>query len=238
MKKGLIHIYTGEGKGKTTASIGLAIRAAGQGLTVLLVQFFKSDKDSSGELNIIRERIPEIEMIRMNERHPLFKKEERPGKIKDSVEETFREAVDKALHGDYDLLVMDEIHSAVAGNWLAVEEVIGFLKHKPEKLEVVMTGRKAHDRLVEMADYVTEMNMQKHPYEKGVTARKGIEYEKTGVRGQGSEVSILSKPKTQNSKLKTYFRYRRGPFWKERLCLESCELHGQEKVLPGNSAGP
>ena len=176
MKKGLIHIYTGEGKGKTTASIGLAIRAAGQGLNVLLVQFFKSDKDSSGELNIIRERIPEIEMIRMNERHPLFKKEERPGKIKDSVEETFREAVDKALHGDYDLLVMDEIHSAVAGNWLAVEEVIGFLKHKPEKLEVVMTGRKAHDRLFEMADYVTEMNMQKHPYEKGVTARKGIEY--------------------------------------------------------------
>lgn len=176
MKKGLIHIYTGEGKGKTTASIGLAIRAAGQGLNVLLVQFFKSDKDSSGELNIIRERIPEIEMIRMNERHPLFKKEESPGKIKDSVEETFREAVDKALHGDYDLLIMDEIHSAVAGNWLSVDEVIGFLKHKPEKLEVVMTGRKAHERLIEMADYVTEMNMQRHPYEKGVTARKGIEY--------------------------------------------------------------
>lgn len=176
MKKGLIHIYTGEGKGKTTASVGLAVRAAGQGLKVLMVQFFKSDKDSSGELNIIRERVPEIEMIRMNERHPLFKREERPGSIKDSVEETFREAVDKSLHGNYDLLIMDEIHSAVAGNWLSVDEVIGFLGHKPEKLEIVMTGRKAHERLIEIADYVTEMKMHRHPYEKGIKARKGIEY--------------------------------------------------------------
>lgn len=176
MKKGLIHIYTGEGKGKTTASVGLAIRAAGQGLKVLLVQFFKSDGDSSGELKIIRERIPEIEMIRMNERHPLFKKEERPGKIKESVEETFQMAVDKALHGEYDLMIMDEIHSAVAGNWLPVDELIGFLNQKPERLEVVLTGRKAHERLMKMSDYVTEMKMHKHPFEKGVKARKGIEY--------------------------------------------------------------
>lgn len=176
MKKGLIHIYTGEGKGKTTASMGLAIRAAGQGLKVLMVQFFKSDEDSSGELKIIRERIPEIELIRQNERHPLFRKEERPGKIKVSVEETFQLAVDKALHGDYDLLIMDEVHSAVAGNWLPVDELLGFLEHKPEKLEVVLTGRKAHEKLLGMADYVTEMTMHRHPYEKGIAARKGIEY--------------------------------------------------------------
>jgi len=176
MKKGLIHIYTGEGKGKTTASIGLAVRAAGQGLKVLLVQFFKSDGDASGEIKIIKERIPEIELIRQNERHPLFKKEERPGKIKESVEETFQAAVEKALHGDYDLLIMDEIHSAVAGNWLPVDEVIGFLQHNPEKLEGVLTGRKAHERLIEMADYITEMKMHRHPFEKGIKARKGIEY--------------------------------------------------------------
>jgi len=176
MKKGLIHIYTGEGKGKTTASIGLAVRAAGQGLKVLLVQFFKSESDSSGELKIIKKCIPEIELIRQNERHPLFKKEERPGRIKESVEETFREAVDKVLSGDYELLIMDEIHSAVAGNWLPVDEVIGFLKTKPERLEVVLTGRKAHERLIEMADYVTEMTMHRHPFEKGIKARKGIEY--------------------------------------------------------------
>ena len=131
MKKGLIHIYTGEGKGKTTASIGLAIRAAGQGLNVPSCPVLQVGQGFFH--NIIRERIPEIEMIRMNERHPLFEREESPGKIKDSVERTFREAVDKALHGDYDLLIMDEIHSAVAGNWLSVDEVIGFLKHKPEK---------------------------------------------------------------------------------------------------------
>lgn len=176
MKKGLIHIYTGEGKGKTTASIGLAVRAAGQKLKILLVQFFKSDGDASGELKIIRERIPEIELIRQNERHPLFKKEERFGKIKESVEETFHAAVEKVLRGNYDLLILDEIHSAVAGNWLPVDEVIGFLQHKPGKLEVVLTGRKAHERLIEMADYITEMRMQRHPFEKGIKARKGIEY--------------------------------------------------------------
>lgn len=176
MKKGLIHIYTGEGKGKTTASLGLAIRAAGQGFKVLMVQFFKSEKDSSGELKLFRERIPEIEIIRQNERHPIFKDEERPGKIKESVEELFHLAIDKVLHDNYDLMIMDEVHSAVAGNWLPIDELIGFLSHRPEKLEVVLTGRKAHERLIEMADYVTEMKMHKHPYENGIKARKGIEY--------------------------------------------------------------
>jgi cob(I)alamin adenosyltransferase len=176
MRKGLIHIYTGEGKGKTTASIGLAIRAAGQGLKVLLVQFFKADKDSSGELKIIRERIPEIEIVRQNERHPIFKEEERPGKIKESVEAVFHKAVEKVMSGDYDMLILDEVNSAVAGNWLPIDELIGFLQHKPEKLEVILTGRKAHERLLDIADYITEMKMQKHPFEKGVKARKGIEY--------------------------------------------------------------
>lgn len=173
-KKGLIHIYTGEGKGKTTASVGLAVRAAGQGMKVLFVQFFKSDDTSSGEKEIIK-NISQIELIHSNTRHPIFTKQSvDDNKIKDSVIETF-EQVKKRIK-DIDLLVLDEINSVLNGGWLDMDEFIKFLENKPQKLEVVLTGRNAPVELVKIADYVTEMLKIKHPFDNGVKARKGIEY--------------------------------------------------------------
>lgn len=174
-KKGLIHIYTGEGKGKTTAAIGLAIRAAGHGMKVIFVQFFKSDDASSGEKEIIKKHIPQIELIRSNIRHPIFTKQTTDDtKVKKSIFETYEQVKKRVI--DIDLLVLDEINSVLLGGWLDIDEFIEFLKNKPEKLEVVLTGRDAPVELVKIADYVTEMLKIKHPFDNGIKARKGIEY--------------------------------------------------------------
>ncbi len=174
---GLVHIYTGDGKGKTTASIGLAVRAAGQGLKVLFVQFFKEDKADSGEKEIFRNTIKGIELIRSNVRHPFFTgKETDEESVRASVLETFDSAVKKALDENIDLLVFDEIIGAVNGEWLDIDALLAFLADKPVDLEVVLTGRNAPVELVKIADYVTEMLSIKHPFDSGHKARKGIEF--------------------------------------------------------------
>ncbi|MFQ5328729.1 MAG: cob(I)yrinic acid a,c-diamide adenosyltransferase [Thermodesulfobacteriota bacterium] len=177
MKRGLIQIYTGEGKGKTTAAIGLAVRAAGQGKRVLFVQFFKEDAVPSGEKEIFRNRISQIELIRSNVRHPMFTKDRTDAAaLRSSIEDTFRMVRDKIAAGAIDLLVLDEMNCVVSGGWIAVEEMEEFLRERPEGLEVVLTGRDAPVELVRMADYVTEMLKIKHPFDNGIKARKGIEF--------------------------------------------------------------
>ncbi len=176
MKKGLIHIYTGDGKGKTTASVGLAVRAIGQGLRVLFVQFFKEDGASSGEKDLLRS-LPGIELIRSNCRHPLFTKDRTdPGRVRDAINAAYEEAKKKIADGDFDLLVLDEIMPAVNGGWLNMDDLLDFLGGRPAGLEVVLTGRDAPTELVRIADYVTEMLKIKHPFDGGVKARKGIEF--------------------------------------------------------------
>lgn len=176
MKKGLIHIYTGEGKGKTTASIGLAVRASGQGLKVLFVQFFKEDSAPSGEKNVFA-GLPDIELMRSNCRHPMFTKGSTDLEfVRRSVVDTYNTAKEKAALGGFDMLVLDEVFSAVNGGWIKIEDLISFLEGRPEWLEVVMTGRGAPVEAVQTADYVTEMLKIKHPYDYGVGARKGIEF--------------------------------------------------------------
>jgi len=171
-KKGLVHIYTGDGKGKTTASVGLAIRAVGQGLKVLFVQFFKEDSASSGEKEVLRKL--GVELIRSNCRHPIFMKDVDEKKIKDDITGTFEKAREKAPA--YDLLVLDEVMSVVNGGWIDMEDLFSFLKERPAGLEVVLTGRDAPVELQQVSDYVTEMLKIKHPFDTGVKARKGIEY--------------------------------------------------------------
>lgn len=176
-RKGLVHIYTGEGKGKTTASLGLAVRAAGQGLSVLFVQFFKEDEADSGEKDFFKRSKLNIELVRSNCRHPIFT----GGKtdlafVKKSVLDTYENVKKRVADGSVDLLVLDEIMSAINGGWIDVEDIIGFLKGRPPGLEVVLTGRNAPPELVQVSDYVTEMLKIKHPYDSGVTARKGIEF--------------------------------------------------------------
>jgi len=176
MSKGLIHIYTGEGKGKTTASVGLVVRAAGQGLKVLFVQFFKLDDASSGEKEILK-KLPGIELLRSNVRHPIFTKEKTNKELlKQSIGETFETVKKKIASDGINLLVLDEINSVLTGGWLDIDDMIDFLENRPEGLEVVLTGRDAPVELVKMADYVTEMLKIKHPFDSDVKARKGIEY--------------------------------------------------------------
>ncbi len=177
MKKGLIHIYTGDGKGKTTASIGLAVRALGQGLKVLFVQFFKEDRAPSGEKEFFRSMNAGIELIRSNCRHPVFTKDKTDSsRVRELINGAYEEAKKKVSAGGVDLLVLDEVMSAVNGGWIDLFGLMDFLSNRPTGLEVALTGRDAPPELVRTADYVTEMLKIKHPFDIGTQARKGIDY--------------------------------------------------------------
>ncbi|MHA1596397.1 MAG: cob(I)yrinic acid a,c-diamide adenosyltransferase [Candidatus Asgardarchaeia archaeon] len=170
---GLIHLYTGNGKGKTTASIGLGVRAAGQGLKVCMIEFLKGRKDL-GEIKI-KDRIPNFEIFQFGRENFVFK-----DKIKREDLEIARRGFDFAkktiMGGDFDLVILDEVTLAVYFGLIELSSLIELLKSKPKHVEVVLTGRYADPALVEIADLVTEMREIKHPYRKGIGARRGIEY--------------------------------------------------------------
>lgn len=175
MNTGLIHIYTGDGKGKTTAAAGLAVRFAGSGGRVLFARFLKTN--SSGELNILS-RIPEITMVENPKVfHMINLKDGKPPEgAKEYYQAMFEETARKALSGGYDMLVMDELMAAVNLELVNKADVTAFLKGKPQNLEVVMTGRNPAPEIAALADYISEVRKIKHPYDKGIKARKGIEY--------------------------------------------------------------
>jgi cob(I)alamin adenosyltransferase len=178
-RKGLVHIYTGEGKGKTTAALGLAVRAAGSGMKVLFVQFFKEDSAESGEKELLRALEGfHIELVRSNCRHPIFTGgvPEVEKKAGEAVRATYMDATTKAVDEGFDMLVLDEMLSVVNGGWVTSGELFDFLDSRPETLEVVLTGRDAPVELVQVSDYVTEMLKIKHPYDAGVQARPGVEF--------------------------------------------------------------
>ena len=170
---GLIHIYCGDGKGKTTASMGLSVRAAGSGLKVLVVQFFKDG--SSSELKVLRD-IPNITVMTEERNFGFFKfmKEEEKAVAKQAYEDLLQKAI--SLSKNVDVVILDEIISTYNYEMISRETLVDFLKTKPETLEVVMTGRDPKEELVTLADYVTEMKKIKHPYDKSQPARLGIEY--------------------------------------------------------------
>ncbi|MGM9936478.1 MAG: cob(I)yrinic acid a,c-diamide adenosyltransferase [Candidatus Ornithomonoglobus sp.] len=172
MKRGLIHIYCGGGKGKTTAAVGLAIRCAGAGGRVMFFQFLKGN--SSSERNILS-RTDNIDVINGIEGMKFVwnMTEQEKEETRRQYKYIFNDMIKKA--GEYDMIVFDEIIPALKYNFVTEEELIVFLNSKPEKTEIVMTGREPSERLIELADYVTEMKKIKHPYDKGITARKGIE---------------------------------------------------------------
>lgn len=172
---GLIHIYCGDGKGKTTASLGLSIRAAGRGQNVLIVRFLKTD--DTGELPSLA-RIPNIEVTPCDRSFGFTFQmdEETMVEAKRYYRNRFQTASEKANSGGYDLLILDEIMSAYNYDMVEKEEVIQFLKNKPKELEVVLTGRDPARELLGLADYVSEIRKIKHPFEQGIPAREGIEY--------------------------------------------------------------
>ncbi len=186
----LVHIYCGDGKGKTTAAMGLAIRAAGSGAAVVIARFLKND--DSGEVGVLK-TIPGIHLLACERRFgftwtmsPEEKKEAGEyytGLFKRAwelacglVRRQGEEQRENGASGVRALLVLDEIMAAVNGGFVAEQLVTGALDHRPEGLEVALTGRSPSEGFIFRADYVTEMRAVKHPYEKGVGARKGVEY--------------------------------------------------------------
>ncbi|MEG6571514.1 cob(I)yrinic acid a,c-diamide adenosyltransferase [[Clostridium] cellulosi] len=172
MTRGLIHVYTGDGKGKTTAAVGLCVRAAGSGLRVLFAQFLKGRK--TGEIAPL-EKIG-VDILRsevVKKFIPDMTQEER-AECRTAQKGIFEKA--RKSIPDYDLVVLDEVFGAIATGMVDKEEVIRLIREKPEGTELVMTGRDAPKEIIELADYVSEIGQIKHPYEKGINARKGIEY--------------------------------------------------------------
>lgn len=171
---GLIHIYCGDGKGKTTAAVGLAVRCAGRGNKVLLVQFLKSR--DSGELFSLA-KLPDIEVMRGKEskKFTFQMNEEEKHALLIEHNKMFEQVLAKIKNGGYSLLILDEVIGALNAKVFEMPKLIEFLRHKPENLEVVLTGRNPAPELVEIADYVSEMRKVKHPMDKGIMAREGIE---------------------------------------------------------------
>ena len=172
LEKGLIHIYTGNGKGKTTAAIGLGVRATGNGLKVYMVQFMKGRRYS--EIDAL-EHIPNFTVFQSG--RDEFVSKENPEQIDiDLARKGFERAKKIINEGKHDLVILDEINVAVDFNLLPLEDVLKLLEEKPEEVELVLTGRYADPEMVRQADLVSEILEIKHPYQEGVQSRKGIDW--------------------------------------------------------------
>ena len=175
MDPGLIHLYTGEGKGKTTASIGLSVRAAGAGRQVVFAQFMKG-RDTS-ELNILSS-IPNVTIIRSRQELGWFKKDD-PSSVQafTEVHNSLLDTIEKLVYsGNCQFLVLDEVTYPYNYGIIDKERLLKLIESKPSYMELVLTGRNAPDIFKEKADYITEMTKLRHPYDKGISAREGIEY--------------------------------------------------------------
>jgi cob(I)alamin adenosyltransferase len=175
MDKGLLHIYHGDGKGKTTAAMGLAARALGRGRRVCIVQYFKGRK--SGEIALF-EKLEGVTVLRPKSSVKFtWQMDKKETQILKAEHDALLEEARKAAFSDKtDLLILDEALSAAAHGFLDGAALLQFAKEKPPQLELVLTGRDPGTALLTLADYVTEMKKQKHPFDGGVQAREGIEY--------------------------------------------------------------
>ncbi|MGD2201640.1 MAG: cob(I)yrinic acid a,c-diamide adenosyltransferase [Candidatus Bathyarchaeota archaeon] len=173
MERGLVQVYTGNGKGKTSAALGLALRALGRGLKVYVIQFIKGDRDY-GEIIMARE-IPGLEMVTYG-RGKFIDEESRTQKDAELAQEALEHAREIITSGNHDVVILDEVNIAMSLGLLEPRSVIQLARDKPPDIELIMTGRGAPDEIIDIADLVTEMREVRHPYGKGVKARRGIEY--------------------------------------------------------------
>ncbi len=169
--KGYIHVYTGDGKGKTTAALGLAVRAAGAGLKVFFAQFLKSGNYSEHEA---LKRFSDVIEVRQYGRGCFIRGEPQKEDI-ESATKGILEVKDVISSGKYDVVILDEANIAIYYGLIKLDQLIEILRNRPPHVEVVITGRNADPKLIEEADLVTEMREIKHYYKKGVLARTGIE---------------------------------------------------------------
>lgn len=175
MKRGLVHIYTGEGKGKTTSAIGLATRALGGGFSVLYVSFHKRpERYGYTEMDSLKKLGATV--MNRAKGHPALDKSIDPEITKQQTDEALKEISEIVKEQHYDLLIMDEILISVRDSYISEQMLVEFIESKPTSTELVLTGRGATERIIGMADYVSYIEKIKHPYDKGINSRKGIEY--------------------------------------------------------------
>ncbi len=172
-RKGLVQIFTGDGKGKTSAALGGVLRALGHGLRVFIVAFMKGDYPY-GEWNILS-KLPNVNIARFGLRTFTDPKNIKPEERK-QAKQALAVARMAMLSGNYEMVVLDEVNVAEAWKLVKLDEVVRLIRDKPPNVELILTGRHADKKLVEMADLVTEMIKVKHPYDKGIMAREGIDY--------------------------------------------------------------
>jgi cob(I)alamin adenosyltransferase len=172
--KGLVQVFTGSGKGKTTAALGTVLRAAGHGLKIFIVFFIKGSYPH-GEFSTLS-RLPGVKVASFGLRQFIYKNNEINPAEKAQAAAALAAAREAVTGGEYDLVVLDEVNVALYFNLIELEDVLQLIKDKPSYVELILTGRNADARLIEAADLVTEMVKIKHPYDKGIKARKGIEF--------------------------------------------------------------
>ena len=169
--RGLIQVYTGDGKGKTTAALGLALRAAGQGMKAIIIQFIKGDH-TCGE-HLFAAQYHPFEIVQLSTKSSFDQTLE---ELKSTAEQSFALAEKTIINGNYDMVILDEIFVAVNKGLISTEQVLSLMNKKPEKVELILTGRGAPKEIIRQADLVTQMVAVKHPFTEGIAARRGIEY--------------------------------------------------------------
>jgi cob(I)alamin adenosyltransferase len=175
VRRGLIIVHTGPGKGKTTAAMGTALRAVGQGMRVLMLQFLKGSWHY-GELDAVEAFGNKFVMKQMGRGFVKVGGAEPDPEDVRLVDEAWAEAERAILSGEWDMVILDEINYAITYRMLDPAKVVEVLRRKPEMVHVILTGRNAHPTIIDLADTVTEMRQVKHAYEQGVMAQRGIEY--------------------------------------------------------------
>ncbi|UCE74738.1 MAG: cob(I)yrinic acid a,c-diamide adenosyltransferase [Methanomassiliicoccales archaeon] len=173
LEAGLVQVYTGDGKGKTTAALGLALRACGHGLKVYMIQFMKGDINY-GEI-IAAEHLPNLTIVQFGK--PTFVDKENPAKEDiDFAQLALEHAKVIVQEGQYDIVILDELNVALDFKLVELADVMKIIDSKPDRVELIITGRNANEKILEKADLVTKMDKVKHPYDKGIAARDGIEH--------------------------------------------------------------
>ncbi|MCM8899984.1 cob(I)yrinic acid a,c-diamide adenosyltransferase [Caldicoprobacter algeriensis] len=176
MEVGYVQVYTGDGKGKTTAALGQGLRAVGRGLKVVMVQFLKGIE--SGELEAVKRLDPQFTIMRFAETRKFFWQltDEEKEQLKEKTQQEMQQLEQLMKKGSCDVLILDEIMAAIHGGLVSVEQICRLIDDKPKGMELILTGRNVPREIADRADLITEMRNVKHYLNKGVPARKGIEY--------------------------------------------------------------
>ena len=175
-ENGLTIVYTGKGKGKTTAALGIALRAVGYGKRICMIQFIKGSWHY-GEMDSSKRLEPEFEMIAVGKGFVGIIDDKSPKEDhKDIAKEAIRISNEKIKSGNYDIIILDEINYAVNLDLISINDVLNLIKSKPAEIDLVLTGNYAKNEIIKLADLVTEMREIKHPFQLGIKAKKGIDF--------------------------------------------------------------